>query len=53
LCGFKINFNFNFNFNFKVVGVGPHRLGGRLIAAAPQDPRALSLRAIAGTTDMF
>ena len=25
-------------FKFKVVGVGPHRLGGRPIAAAPQDP---------------
>jgi len=45
LCGF--------NFNFKVVGVGPHRLGGRLIAAAPQDPPGSFTARFAGTTDMF
>ncbi|RJT48881.1 hypothetical protein CKQ54_13465 [Rahnella variigena] len=42
-----------FNVKVNTVGIGPHRLGGRPIAATPQDPRALSLRAIAGTMDMF
>jgi len=45
LCGF--------NFNFKVAGVGPHRLGGQLIAAAPQDPPGSFTARFAGTTDMF
>ena len=40
-------FEFKVKFKVNTVGVGPHRLGGRHIAAAPKNPRALLLRAAA------